>query len=55
MIDKKEKSKIKRALELYEETLGMDCTCGAGECHRCSKIEKARSLASAVIGDYRQE
>lgn len=52
-------SEVKQAAELYEEALDADCECDkanpGGHCPRCSKIERARSKMTKVIGEYEQK
>lgn len=51
--------KLKESLEYYEKTLDADCECHlanpGGFCPRCGLVEKARRIATKIIGDYEQQ
>lgn len=48
---------LKQAFETYEEAFNEGCECYSnpdGGCGHCERIEKARRLATGVIGEYTQ-
>jgi hypothetical protein len=60
--EENEVQQLKQAFELYEEALDSSCECGlppvnpsgSRPCRYCNRIEKARRIATKIIGEYKQ-